>query len=1605
MNEVVKNKVRQLYHFLKEANQLRFRPVRMLGEQPKVIRLADMPNHPSLQLYRPVLVESVQEMPDILLRIKRPATTRCPVPPETMASWLLLGWDDPTKPAACAESQNETNEDDETVTVRFDDDEQRVSDFIAWDNQRKAWAVPEQLARKALRFFEVFYDIHSTIEKDGEQLELLVADGHLSWQTTSGIDGSITIDHPILLKRVELRFDANVPEFTIHETDREPELYGSLFVDLRPEDVSPVAIRNRKNELETSSYHPFGWEDTEAFLKAFIQTVSPINGVFLDEPANDGASTTPRMWRDPVLFLRKRIAGIANAVDAIIDDIDHQEIFPPALAQITGTMEEWEGSGLGDGSDSGGVGSAGQATTPTINDEDILLAKEANEAQLQIIRRLHHSGSVIVQGPPGTGKTHTIGNIIGHLLSQGKSILVTAQTAKALRVLRDMVPKVLQPLCVSVLGSDQDARSQLESSIGSITERLTNDSSATLLDKAKKFEGERKELLRHSKELNHKLREALENEYREIVVGERHFSPSDAARFVSSHQEQHAWIPGPVRLGAAICLSEQKLVRLYALGSSYTVEEEQDARYPLPELAELPSERQFQIMVSEYQHLLTCDLTVGADRWESGGSGSGAIDALANALESEFSDDLRRQSWRPYAIVAGIHGGMEREVWEKLIANIEKSAEANSKHALMLHHRPQLSEIFPAHKQRQITDEICEHLTAGGKLGFIQLATRSEWRKLIKSASVTAGQPNHQNHFEAIGCLAELESCRLELEFPWNNLIGQHINAPFNTLGDVPELSCRALIPEIRRCLDWHSSVWELLVAKLDAEGLKLDRVLASIPHEASQISEYLMVGRLATDALPALLAAEAGRRKLRECEAGFDHLANLSAQVDPTSPDRGCIGRIIAAVRSRNTEAYAAAMEYARRLHTLKPLVLERDALADKLKLVAPGWAEHVTHRLPPHNQGQIPGDVGQAWTWRQLHDTLTERDRLDAHELQREIDKNRDILRQVTEWLIDAKAWGKQLERLQSNNSMRQALVGWLDTTRRLLSTRQMDRRQTLLSEARKLMKKCVDAVPVWIMPISLMAESFDPRTTRFDVVIIDEASQADLNALIPLYMGRRIVVVGDHEQVTPLGVGKNQRILENLRKSMLQDIPNSHLFDNMSSIYDIARQSFGDAIRLVEHFRCVPEIIAYSNELSYKGTILPLRESNSTHIKPACVPYRVDGVRDGDINKGEAEKIVALIKAMTKHPAYAGKTIGVISMLKENQAVLIQSMLHKEVDSVEIEKRRIQAGISAEFQGDERHIMFLSMVDSPADVGTLRTMGVGAFELTKKRYNVAASRAQDQLWVVHSFDPDLHLNTADIRFKLLQHVKDPLASLRAFNQQVGRTESPFEREVLKRLTDAGYRVRTQWQVGYFRIDMVVEGGNKRLAVECDGDRYHPMEKLAEDMERQSILERLGWQFVRIRGSAFYRNPELAMRPVFDRLGELGIPPESDLAEEPATNMTLVHELEELITQSSKVSREAEGIPGATEVPAQPSSDGADTEREVFALTPMTFDHGQVESLLNDLGGISPLEDFLRHFAKANGFQRLGRNVRKGLESELARLRLKGKITIESGVIRLQG
>ena len=301
-----------------------------------------------------------------------------------------------------------------------------------------------------------------------------------------------------------------------------------------------------------------------------------------------------------------------------------------------------------------------------------------------------------------------------------------------------------------------------------------------------------------------------------------------------------------------------------------------------------------------------------------------------------------------------------------------------------------------------------------------------------------------------------------------------------------------------------------------------------------------------------------------------------------------------------------------------------------------------------------------------------------------------------------------------------------------------------------------------------------------------------------------------------------------------------------------------------------------LRFSNRLSYNGKIKPLRDP-STSVLRAVIPYRINGKREGrqKINKEEALEIVALIRAMCLHENYSNRSIGVISLLGDDQAKHIENLLREHIPVAEIENRKIICGNAAQFQGDERDVIFLSMVDSNEGDGPMRKVGEGANELNKKRYNVAASRAQNQMWIMHSMDYMTDLKPDDIRRELLEYALVEAQSLMT-DGTVNRTESEFEKLVLTALVTRGYMVKTQYAVGYYRIDMVVEYEGRKLAVECDGEKWHSGdEKIAEDLARQAILERLGWRFHRIRGSLFFRDPDTALELLWTRLGKLGIYP----------------------------------------------------------------------------------------------------------------------------------
>jgi len=1440
-----RERIARVFRYLKALNEHRNPAKRDLSEQPWTLWFRHLPDHPIIQR-RASNGHQPDDEAEFILKVGRPTFTQPPQPPLPIADWILGDWEDPEKDVYVQEVKANGAE-----PIRFDAEPRRVEVYEKWKIQHQNWAVTERPARAAMKVFEQLYELYGRIEREAEHLELVLGDGILSWKRPE--EGSIY--HPILLQRIHLAFNPSVPEFTLIETGKEVELYSALFRSTA--DVDPKILSRCREELDRGGFHPLGGDETLEFLRRFVVQLSS-RGQFAEGPPGK-ESEDPKIGRAPVLFLRTRTLGYATAIEGTLEDLAVRDDLPLALLKIVGLdppPKEDEKA---------------ETFEPGDEPEEILLSKPANPEQIRIAVRLEREGCVLVQGPPGTGKTHTIANLIGHLLAQGQSVLVTSHTTKALRVLRDHVVDKLRPLCVSVLESDLESRSQLEGAVSTIIERLTTGNPKKLDAEAEQLAAQRKELLAHLRKHRQDLFDARADECREVVFLKTKLSPLEAARKVAAEAQVHGWIPGPLQPGEALPLSASEIRELYASTETLTLEDEAELARPLPAMKALLSPEDFEQAAEEHERLSKAKKGYRQDLWKTSPdepAGPSLEKALARAVEA-VEVLSREQPWKISAVAAGIEGGTQRAEWDGLLEMIDELAKetARAKESV-LRHAPVLAEGVALEDLLQLVDEILAHCKDGKSLGKMALLTHGAWKQFVTDNKVASGEPKTPVHFHALRSEILLSMLRRDLEGRWDRQMVPQGAPAWAALSEKPLERAVELAEEIRRCLRWQEKEWQPIENALEETGFLWRKFIAEQQGGGKAEAKLQRLKEVVGTLLPQ--AFNARRDMARFGQLALQLQALRMALAPPQDgPPAKVMAQLLRSAERLSAKEYREAHQRLTELDRNRKTAARRQELLASIQAVAPEWAQAMAQRRAPHDKAAPPGDDPQAaWLWRQLHDELERRGKTSLPALQAQIDRLGPELRRVTAELIERRAWGAQVRRTTSQQQ--QALVGWLDMVRRI-GKGQGKRVPRLIVEASQKMTECRSAVPVWIMPLARAVETFEP-STRFDVVITDEASQADVMALIPFYMARRVVVVGDHEQVSPSAVGQDVAVVQQLIDEHLEDIPNSVLYDGQISVYDLARQSFGGAICLTEHFRCVPDIIEFSNHLSYGGKIRPLRDPSKATLKPHVIAHRVEnGKAANDINKAEALAIASLIRASIEQPEYRNKSFGVVSLVGDDQALEIERLLLHHLPPAEYEARRVLCGNAAQFQGDERDVMFLSVVDS-ADDSQLRLRSEAMF---KQRFNVAASRARDQMWVVHSLDP-ADLKPKDLRRRLIQHAEDPEAVRLLAKQSESWSETPLEHEVHDRLFEAGYRVLPHWRVGYYTIDLVVEAGGRRLAIECDGDKPEALDQLREDMARQAILERLGWSFVRVRASEFFLNPDKAMKPVFQRLGELKIRPE---------------------------------------------------------------------------------------------------------------------------------
>ena len=1427
---------------------------------------------------------------DWILTVRKPELSACPAPDDILRPWLLPGWDRYDEKVRHHTERPRQKRGDAEVSLWeereiFEENASRVKVYRAWLKKRELW-VEEYVRLSQIR--ELFLELRRVskeLEQDSETKELVVGNGILT------DNNDLSIRHPILLKRVRMTFDARRNEVAIRDTEAESELYTTVLA--ASENVHHNAVPNVLQALVQNDFHPLDRTDGGDFLRGAVRTLSD-KGLFLKRNQTPPPNTKERLFLqdNPVFFMRRRVDGLAKFVDGVLDHIDATGYAPQPLWAIAGlhekrTMEERPAQ-------------TAEQRLAALGGEDpeILLAMPANREQLAIAQQIERYDAVIVQGPPGTGKTHTIVNLMGHFLAQGKRILVTSHTKKALSVLREKMPEKMQSLCISLL---DETNHDMERSVDGISSYMSCHDSRDVRQEKEKLRAERTKIIHELADVRKRIYQIECWEQENFVYAGESVSPAKAAKFVQEFEPLYATvIPGKVATGRGLPLSLEELYALYRSNGLLAADEERELALDVPnpetliapeELLSLRAqkralEEQLRTMAEELDGTLIRNrIGVFLMRERHHIPLVRAEKSSIAALQQYLDAFETLAPWHIQAAADGRRGGAYRERWTRLCTQIEETA-ASAEQFVRVSFGKQVTISNDANRteMQRVLPKMEEIYRQNGKIGFFKRLFDKSFDRVEGWTRINGARIGSAADCALVRSALSLAEQRAACGRGWDELLAGHGVTAFAELDAAePERVAQTALSSIFRYLDWYDGDYRTLTklmqcAALDAESVFLRKEMISETEYMKQIlscvHEFLplfcnlldVYGRYcATD--DALRVVDRSIEDLRRCKSTL-------------------VSDLVRAFFGEDEEGYADVFRNITILHGKTSIYTAREDALQKLQVVAPGWADAIRARRGIHGASEVPTDIEEAWRWKQYDAMLGELTKFSPAEYRRQNTELGRDYRTTTEEAAVCSAWEYMLRRSERDGSVQQNLQSWR-ITMQALGTGKGKHAPTLRAQARELMGLCQRAVPAWIMTIRTALLQLDPREHHFDVVIVDEASQADLSALTMLYLGTKIIIVGDDKQVSPLAVGEKQSEVNKLIKmTLVGRIPAPHYYTGRLSLYDLGK-TVCHPLMLREHFRCVPDIIGFSNMLCYDGNIKPLRDRTDSTLLPALVPQRIEGTRDGKkkINRAEAKHTVALIRAMTEMDAYRDKTIGVISLLGNEQSTLVMELLLR--SSVDMEHHAILCGDAAQFQGDERDVIILNMVDSAEEDGMLR--------LTRdtkivQRYNVAVSRARDQLWILHSF-PASALKGDDIRSKLLCYAADPQAAAHALPQIRQMAGSPFEEAVAKTLVEHGYDIVQQWPVGHYRIDIVVRDGAKKIALECDGDRWHSgAEKVYEDMERQMILERLGWQFIRLRGSTYYRNPGKAMQGVMRELEAHDIHPatpadtvvRSDLVEE---------------------------------------------------------------------------------------------------------------------------
>lgn len=393
------------------------------------------------------------------------------------------------------------------------------------------------------------------------------------------------------------------------------------------------------------------------------------------------------------------------------------------------------------------------------------------------------------------------------------------------------------------------------------------------------------------------------------------------------------------------------------------------------------------------------------------------------------------------------------------------------------------------------------------------------------------------------------------------------------------------------------------------------------------------------------------------------------------------------------------------------------------------------------------------------------------------------------------------------------------------------------------------------------------FEPGT--FDLVVIDEASQCDIASALPLlYRAKRAVIIGDPNQLRHISTVSEKLDSQLLSKRDL--LEHADWAYSTNSLYDLAsgRAGEGGVVALRDHHRSHARIIDFSNRHFYGGRLrvatrydrlrmLDADEAPVQWINVSGETVRPD--QGGAVNRIEAKRVAEEIRRIYRDYDFSG-SVGVVTPFRAHANLVRRMVEEQDLPARATGESELIIDTVHKFQGDERDVMIFSAVVS---AGTSDT-SLKFLELNKHLFNVAITRARAGLLVIGDRAYIGRLSRDHVLRQFAEYVDSVEDEHFAPEEQhlsppddieypaVAQPErvSDYERFFYRALREAGLRPIPQYSVEQYLLDFALFDGERKLAIEVDGEHYHrdwDGELLIRDRMRNMRLIELGWDVMR--------------------------------------------------------------------------------------------------------------------------------------------------------------